>query len=84
MDAIIGVDFSGHRDDCNTWMAWGHLTQEGALVIDSVQPARRDDLYEFLGHIATPAVAASGRATSNIYSMSGSTKTTGRRPSTAI
>ena len=58
MTTIIGVDFSGHRDDRNTWMASGKLTDDGALLFDSVQPVRRDDLYEFLGHIPTPAVAA--------------------------
>ena len=58
MITIIGVDFSGHRDDRNTWMAWGHLTQEGALVLDSVQPVRRDDLYHTLANVPTSAVAA--------------------------
>ena len=58
MTAIFGVDFSGHRDDRNTWMASGRLTGEGALLFDSVQPVRRDDLYDFLTSIPTPAVAA--------------------------
>ena len=58
MTAIIGVDFSGHRDDRNTWMASGKLTGEGALILDSVQPVRRDDLYDFLKSIPTPVVAA--------------------------
>ena len=58
MTTIIGVDFSGHRDDRNTWMACGHLTEKGALVLHSVQPVRRCDLYDFLFDIPTPAVAA--------------------------
>lgn len=58
MTTIIGVDFSGHRDDRNTWMASGKLTSEGKLLLDSVQPVRREDLYDFLGDIPTPAVAA--------------------------
>lgn len=58
MTTIIGVDFSGHRDDRNTWMASGILTGEGALLFDSVQPVRRDDLYYFLSDIPTPSVAA--------------------------
>ena len=58
MTTIIGVDFSGHRDDCNTWLAWGILTGDGALVLDSVQPVRRDDLYHTLTNAPTPAVAA--------------------------
>ena len=58
MTAIIGVDFSGHRDDRNTWMASGKLTAAGALMLDSVLPVRRDDLYDFLTSIPTPAVAA--------------------------
>lgn len=58
MTTIIGVDFSGHRDDRNTWMASGNLSGEGALLIDSVQPVRRDDLYDFLLDIPIPAVSA--------------------------
>ena len=58
MTTIIGVDFSGHRDDRNTWMASGTLTGDGALNFDSVQPARRDDLYDFLLDVPAPAVAA--------------------------
>ena len=58
MTTIIGVDFSGHRDDRNTWLAWGILTDDGALVLDSVQPVRRDDLYHTLTNAPTPAVAA--------------------------
>ena len=58
MTTIIGVDFSGHRDDRNTWMASAKLTGTGTLLFDSVQPVRREDLYDFLGEISTPAVAA--------------------------
>ena len=58
MTTIIGVDFSGHRDDRNTWMASGKLTGDGALALDSVQPVRRDDLYDTLANVITPAVAA--------------------------
>ena len=38
-------------------MALGRLDR-GALRLDSVQPARRADLYELLATIPTPAVAA--------------------------
>ena len=58
MTTIIGVDFSGHRDDRNTWLASGSLADDGALLLDSVQPVRRDDLYHTLVHMPTPAVAA--------------------------
>ena len=58
MTTIIGVDFSGHRDDRNTWLALGNLTGDGELVLDSVQPVRRDDLYHTLANVETPAVAA--------------------------
>ena len=58
MTTIIGVDFSGHRDDRNTWAALGNLTGDGALLLDSVQPVRRDDLYDVLANVPTPAVAA--------------------------
>ena len=58
MTTIIGVDFSGHRDDRNTWLASGSLADDGTLLLDSVQPVRRDDLYHTLVHVPTPAVAA--------------------------
>ena len=58
MTTIVGVDFSGHREDRNTWVALGRLDAGGALRLDSVQPARRADLYELLATIPTPAVAA--------------------------
>ena len=58
MTTIIGVDFSGHRDDRNTWVALGESGSDGALVFDSVQPMRRDDLSVLLANTPTPAVAA--------------------------
>ena len=58
MTTIIGVDFSGARPDKNTWAAQGRLHPNGALLLDSVQPIRRDDLYDLLAGISTPAVAA--------------------------
>ena len=58
MTTIIGVDFSGHREDRNTWTALGNLTDDGALLLDWVQPVRRDDLYHLLANVPTPAVAA--------------------------
>ena len=58
MTTIVGVDFSGHRDDRNTWVALGRLDSDGALRLDSVQPARRADLHDLLTTIPTPAVVA--------------------------
>ena len=58
MTTIVGVDFSGHRDDRNTWVARGWLDAGGTLLLDSVQPARRADLYDLLASIPTPAVVA--------------------------
>ena len=58
MTTIVGVDFSGHRDDRNTWVARGRVQPEGELLLDSVQPARRTDLHDLLATIPTPAVAA--------------------------
>ena len=58
MTTIVGVDFSGHRDDRNTWVARGRLESGGALRLDSVQPARRADLHDLLTTVPTPAVAA--------------------------
>ena len=58
MTVIVGVDFSGHQEDRNTWVAEGRLDAGGALRLDSVQPARRFDLRDLMITIATPAVAA--------------------------
>ena len=58
MTAIVGVDFSGHRDDRNTWVALGRLEADGVLRLDSVQPARRTDLHDLLIGVPTPATAA--------------------------
>ena len=58
---IIGVDFSGAQDEAktDTWVAQGHLTSDGNLLFDSVQPARRDDLYGLLDTgVSPPAVVA--------------------------
>ena len=58
MTTIIGVDFSGARDDRNTWVTQGRLTSEGTLLFDGSQPVRREDLFELLATVPTPAVAA--------------------------
>ena len=58
MSTIVGVDFSGHRDDRNTWVARGRLGSGAVLWLDSVQPARRADLHDLLATIPTPAVVA--------------------------
>ena len=58
MHTIVGVDFSGHRDDRNTWVARGRLESSGALRLDSVQPSRRADLHDLLITVPTPAVVA--------------------------
>ena len=58
MTTIVGVDFSGHRDDRNTWVARGRLESGGALRLDSVQPARRADLHRLLNAVPAPAVVA--------------------------
>ena len=58
MTTIVGVDFSGHREDRNTWVALGRLDAGGELRLDGVQPARRAGLFELLAAVPTPAVAA--------------------------
>ena len=58
MTTIVGVDFSGHRDDRNTWVARGRLESGGVLLLDSVQPARRTDLHHLLATVPRPAVVA--------------------------
>ena len=58
MTTIIGVDFSGAKEEGKTWVAQGRLLEDGSLWLDSVQPALRDDLYQLLPQIDTPAVVA--------------------------
>ena len=58
MTTIIGVDFSGARADTNTWMTRGELMSDGSLALVSAQRTRRDDLYQALLAVMTPAVAA--------------------------
>ena len=58
MTTIIGVDFSGHRDDRNTWVARARLDPAGILRFTGVHPTRRADLYHLLTAIPTPAVVA--------------------------
>lgn len=58
---IIGVDFSGAKDEhrsAKTWVAQGRLDDAGVLRLDSVQPMLRADLRDLLVKVEPPAVAA--------------------------
>ena len=55
MTVIVGVDFSGNREDRHTWVARGRLDTDGGLLLDSVQPARRADVGNLLA--VTPATS---------------------------
>ena len=57
MTAIIGVDFSGAARDRDTWFAQGNL-DDGNLLLERVQPIRREDLYWLMLEIPVPAVVA--------------------------
>ena len=58
MTTIVGIDFSGAKEDRNTWITSGRLDGDGRLTLDYAQPIRRDDLYKLLLDFRTPAVAA--------------------------
>ena len=58
MTTIIGIDYSGARDDRSTWVARGHLTPDNEFELYSAQPARREDVLETLATAPTPVVAA--------------------------
>lgn len=58
MTTIIGVDFSGARSDRNTWISRGKLTDDGALLLGGTRSIRRNELYDLLPTVPTPAVAA--------------------------
>ena len=57
MTTIIGVDFSGAAADRNTWYVQGSL-EDGTLLLETVQPIRREDLYILMLKLRPPAVAA--------------------------
>ncbi len=54
---VYGVDFSGARDDKNTWLAEGSV-EDGVLTLDSCRPIRRAHLTELLRDAPTPCIAA--------------------------
>ena len=59
MTTIIGVDFSGaYPENGKTWVAQGRLSENRALLLYSVQPALREDIYQLVARIAPPAVVA--------------------------
>ena len=53
MTAIIGVDFSGAAADDKTWFAQGRL-EDRNLLLERVQPIRREDLYDLMLGIPAP------------------------------
>ena len=56
--AIVGVDFSGAEVEGKTWVAEAHLTLDGHLVIDRVQPFLRSDLFDYLQNAPLSTVVA--------------------------
>ncbi len=60
MTTIIGVDYSGARNETktDTWVAQARLDSSGVLRFNSVQPALRNDLYKLLASVPTPAFVA--------------------------
>ena len=58
MTTIIGVDYSGDKRDCNTWVAQGNLDENGALTLHSAEMTRRKDVTELLSTVSTPTIAA--------------------------
>lgn len=55
---IIGVDFSGARQDRNTWATIGRFEPGASLHLVSAERIPRADLYRLLAEVSTPAVAA--------------------------
>ena len=58
MTNIIGIDYSGAKDDNKTWVAQGRLTPQGALVFEGANMIRRKDVVNLLIAVSTPAIAA--------------------------
>ena len=57
MTTIIGIDFSGARQDRNTWVARGVLSENGTFEIYGVARTPRQEVFELLSTVSTPAVA---------------------------
>ena len=55
---VIGVDFSGAKEEGKTWVTEGHMTMAGCLVIDRILPILRDDLIELLQNAHPSTVVA--------------------------
>ena len=47
LDPVIGVDFSGAKQDANTWMASGVLRSDG-LQVNDIRSVTRDELLALL------------------------------------
>ena len=58
MTTIIGIDYSGAKSDRGTWVALGHLTDDGALVFEGANRRRREDVVDLLTAVSTPTTAA--------------------------
>ena len=57
MTNIIGIDYSGAKDDRNTWVAQGELKADGAIELWSAYPTIRRDVVSLLKQVSTPAIA---------------------------
>ena len=58
MTNIIGIDFSGAKQERGTWVAHGRLTRDGTLVFEGANMIRRKDVVNLLIAVSTPAIAA--------------------------
>ena len=57
MTTVIGIDFSGAKDDRNTWVARGQVTSGGALRLESAEMTPRQKVTDLLTSVRPPAVA---------------------------
>ena len=57
IDPVIGVDFSGAKQDANTWMASGVLRSDG-LQVNDIRSVTRDELLALLRAAPEGAVAS--------------------------
>ncbi len=58
MTTIIGIDYSGAKDDRNTWVAQGELKTDGTIELWGAYPTIRRDVISLLKQVSTPAIAA--------------------------
>ena len=57
MTTIVGIDYSGARDDRNTWVARGQVISDGVLRLESAEMTPRQEVTDLLTSVRRTTVA---------------------------